>query len=242
MGYIVSPSQEVTGNIGGFFQTRINFISNLSELDSENQRLREENELLQLEANRAALLDKDNQELRNLLELVQRYPELNLVGADVIARDSSNWSNKFSINLGTRDGVFDNQVILANGGLVGRVFRAYSNFSQVITLIDDNSSVSAISARTGDTGFVRGDLRLAERGLVRMENIALNADILENDLIITSNLGLIYPPGITIGIVREVRPDGSGLFKYAIIETAVDFRNLETVLVVSDVFDREFID
>ena len=242
IGYVISPSQEVSGNIGGFFQSRINFISNLSELDSENQRLREENEFLLLEANRAKMLDKDNKELRVLLELSQRYPELSVVGADIIATDSSNWSNKFSINAGAKDGIADNMVILAGGGLVGRVYKAYSNYSQIITIVDDTSSVNAVSKRTGDTGFVRGDLRLAEFSMSRMENIDLNADIIENDEIVTSNLGLIYPPGITIGYVREVGTDSSGLFKYAIIETVVNFKYLETVLVVNESFDRELID
>ncbi len=242
VGYVVAPIQELATNIDRWFSEKIGSIKDFDSLEDSNKALLEENQKLKLQLGRLDMLEKDNENLRGLLDLSAKYPELSVIGADIIARDSNNWSKSFNINKGTQDGLKENMVILADGGLCGKITKAGYNYSQVIPLIDDTSSVGAQIKRTGDSGFVKGDLKLSEMGYCRMENIDLDAEILINDEIVTSSLGGIYPPGITIGFVTEIHTDVGGLNKYALIKLAVDFKHLETVLVVNENFEREFLD
>jgi len=80
--------------------------------------------------------------------------------------------------------------------------------------------------------FVKGDLQLKNQGLCRLDNIFPDMDIAVGDTIETSGLGGIYPKGIIIGKVKEVRRKTNDLNRYAIIEPAVDFKRLEEVFVL----------
>jgi len=228
----VVPSQSGVSSVSGWVEERIDFVANLHELERTNQRLIEENQRLLLNMARLELLELENERLTTQLSLRPRYVGMDVVAAYVISGDPNNWSSNFLINRGRRDGVLENMAVVADGGLVGRVLSAYNNSSLVVPIIDDTSAVSAQIRRTGELGFVRGDIRLWEGGFIRMENISADADVLEGDEIITSTLGEIYPHGLEIGIVREIHMDPGGLTKHAIIQPVADFRQLSLVFVV----------
>jgi len=231
---IIAPAQSGVNSVGGWIEERINFISNMHELERTNQRLSEENQRLLLGMGRLELLELENERLTTQLGLRPRYVGMEVVAAYVISADSSNWSSNFLINQGRTGGVLENMAVVADGGLAGRVLAAYSHSALIVPIIDDTSSVSAEIRRTGELGFVRGDIRLWESGFIRMENIDADADVLEGDEIITSTLGEIYPHGLDIGIVREIHMDPGGLTKHAIITPVVDFRQLSLVFVVTN--------
>lgn len=237
LGFIVAPAQGAVTKIGKGIGGIFGFFGNISELEKENRNLREEIERLQERINILNLVDERNAQLNELFSVDRKYSDYPKVGAEIIAKDVGNWYDIFIINKGTKDGFSKNMVVLASGGLAGRITVARYNNSTVVSVIDDTSAISARSARTGDTGSVRGDVNLVSDGLCRMEFIDAEADIVPGDEIITSHLSSIYPPGITIGSVVEVRPDPYGM-KYAIIKPAVNFRKLETVLVITQLFEK----
>ena len=241
ISYIVSPTQRVSTNISEWANEKITFISDLHKLERVNKELLEENEKLKYEAGRVEQLEKQVEQLSAQLNLKPRYPSLPLTGAYVTATDPNNWSSHFTISKGTDDGLAENMAVLADGGLAGRIYKANKTSSLVMPIIDDSSSVGAETKRGGDMGFVRGDLKLMESGFCRMENIDADADILENDEIVTSSLGEIFPPGLIIGYVKEIHMDSDGLTKQAIIQPVVNFRQLNTVLIVTD-FPKETSD
>jgi len=231
---VVTPAQDGVSGITGWFGSRIDFVAGMHELERQNQLLMEENQRLLLDISRLHMLERENERIAAQLGLRPQYVGLETLGANVIAADPNNWSRHVIINRGTRDGIYENMVVVADGGLVGRVLRAYPSSSLVIPIIDDTSVVSAQVRRTGDFGFVSGDIRLWEHGFIRMENIHIGADVLENDEIITSTTSEIFPHGLLIGTVREIHVDVGGLTKHAIIQPAVDFRQLSVVLVATN--------
>jgi len=232
--FVTSPAQGGVAGATGWIEGRISFVANMHELERANQLLMEENQRLRIDIGRLEMLERENERLTAQIGLKPQYVGLELIGAYVMAADPNNWSSYFRINRGTNHDVFENSVVLADGGLVGRVLRASQTSSLVIPIIDDTSIVSAQIRRTGEFGFVQGDIRLWEDGFIRMANIPINADILENDEIITSVLGEIFPFGITIGHVREIHMDPGGLTKHAIVQPVADFRQLSVVFVTTD--------
>ena len=232
LGYIITPAQRFATDIGNWVSGKLSVLANLAELERRNNELERLNEQLMADNSRLKILEKENERLTALLEIDQIYGNFPKVGARIIARDMGNWFNRFTIDKGTNHGLERNMVVLGTAGLIGLIEEAGSTYSKVISLIDSSSSISAKSLRTDDIGFVRGDFELMEQGFCRMDRIDIAAQIMVGDEIITSNLGDIFPPGITIGTVREIHPNPDGLTKYAVIEPVEDFKHLNTVLVI----------
>ncbi len=212
------------------------YFKDIQILVTENEELKQENERLLYENTVLAEYKSENNNLKNLLEMKQRYRDYGGIGANVIGKESGNWYKIFNIDKGTQDNVYENSVILANGALAGRVLSTTTLSSKVLSIIDDRSSVSAKIVRTGDTGILRGDIELANRGLCKFE-INIESEIVKGDQVITSHLSSIYPPGIPIGTVEEITQGKNGLTQYAYVKPIVDFKHLEQILVIKSYDD-----
>ncbi|GFI61208.1 cell shape-determining protein MreC [Clostridiales bacterium] len=234
LGFVVTPFQGIVSSVGKWTSDSVSNLLHRNELSSENKELKSRIEELEAENARLSLYEDENKRLSELLEVAQRYKEYNTTGAAVIAKDTGVWYDSFLINKGTMDGIEDDMAVVNAGGLVGRISKASASYSNVYSILDSRSSVSAKSLRTGDLGVIVSDHELMERGLCKMEYIDSEAEIMEGDEIITSGLSEVYPAGLSIGYVREIHQDENGLTKYAIVEPKVDFKHIDTVLVVTD--------
>lgn len=209
------------------------YFKNIEELTQLNQELKETNDRLVYENTILGQYKKENDHLKTLLEMEQRYRDYPTMGANIIAKDPSNWYKVFNIDKGKMQKLKTSDVVLGQGGLVGHIVQADLLSSQVLAIIDDRSSVGAQVVRTGDTGILRGDVELGEVGLCKME-IPIDSEVVKGDQIITSHLSSIYPPGIPIGIVEEVLSGKNGLTQYAYVRPYVDFKHIQNVLILSN--------
>ena len=216
---------EQVSEVTGYFKNVADLIREQEELKTQNDRLLYQNTMLEQ-------YKSENEGLKEILSLKQRYQEYPTLGANVIAKDISNWYKSFNIDKGLIQGIKEEDVLLSGGGLAGHVTKVDPLTSTAISIIDDRSSISVKVVRTGDTGILRGDIELAEKGLCRLE-IDIESEVVKGDQIITSHLSDIYPPGIPIGTVEEVTTGKNGLIQYAYIKPFVDFKHLENVLVIT---------
>lgn len=235
-GVVIIPVQSLNTNVSGWFKDKISVFTNFKDIENENASLKKEIESKAELENRVKLLEAENQKLNNLLDTDSKYSDYPKITAKIIAKDPGNWYDTFIIDRGSQDGLKKNMVVLASGGLVGRIKECGPFYSKVVSLIDDSDAVSSKSLRTDDIGFIRGDL--TKKNLCRMEYIDNDAEIIEGDEIVTSHLSEIYPPGITIGYVKEITSDTNTLTKVAIIEPTVDFKHLENVLVITQSYEK----
>lgn len=233
LGYIIIPIQKVINGIGGWTSNQVNFIKNIKELENQNTELLKKVDELSYENKILQQYKDENNRLRTLLDLDKKYADYPKIGSEIIGKEPGNWYNIFLIDKGTNDGLEVDMVVLSGNGLVGHIIEVAPNYSKVLSVIDDRNSVSSKVLRSGDLGIVKGDLTLVNEGLCRMEYVNAEADIIVGDEIVTSNLSDIYPPGIMIGMVKEIETESHGLTKYALIEPVVDFRHLEEVLVIN---------
>ena len=226
-----SGAASVSTGIGDWFLGLIG----QSSLQVENAQLREY--IAQLEGQLALNgdLQKENERLKEALNFYEDNPEYELVTARVTAKSSSYWFETFVISAGRNQGIAVDMVVLAPQGLVGRVVEVGGNWSKVMSIIDSESSVSALIERTRDTGIVRGTSEV-ESGEARcnMFYLPLDNDLVPGDRVLTSGLGGVFPKGIVIGEVIEVSRDTSSTDRIAVIETAVDFSKLEEVMVLTN--------
>lgn len=200
----------------------------------------EENELLKA---RIAILESDysdieaykaeNERLLALLGMKSSMPQLNLQGASVISIESDNWYNVISIDKGSGMGVKLNDVVMTAQGLVGTVYEVGTTWAKVREIIDMESSISVVCARTGDRGVLEGDFNLALKGRCKLNYLPKNAKVVVGDRIEISDTGSIYPKGVYIGKIVEIYDDDDGLTLTAIVESEVNFNSLSEVLVGS---------
>lgn len=238
LGFVITPVQELTTNVGNWFGSKIDWVRNKDNLAAENEQLKEQIALLETENKRLRRYGTENQRLSELLKISQKYADYNTTGTQIIAKDPGNWYDVFLIDKGRSDGLEANMVLTSSNGLVGKIIESGETYSKALSILDSRSSVPAMSLRTEDLGVVKGEYSLMNNGLCRMEYIDSEAEIMEGDEIVTSHLSDVYPPGITIGRVKEIKTDANGLTKYAIIEPYVDFKHLDTLLVIGDVLQQ----
>ncbi len=236
LGYVVTPVQQASTGVADWFGDRFSYFTDVDKLEAENRSLKNELDNLRADNRRLKLIEAENEKLSELLKMDKKYPDYPKLGVQIIAKDSGNWYDTYIINKGESDGVFKHMVVLGSGGLAGQIMEAGSGYAKVLSILDDTSKVSAMSVRSEDVGIVKGDRTLMKDGLCRMDYVDNNAQIMEGDEIVTSHFSDIYPPGLTIGTVVEVRSDSKGFSKHAIIKPTVDFKRINSFLVITKKF------
>ena len=230
LGFIFLPVEKFCIETFNWSQKKIIFLNNIFEIENENIRLKEEAEKNNFERQRCKILEQENQKLNALLEMKNKFNDYDLVGANVIAKDSGGWFDIFLIDKGLNDGIKNNMVVLAKNGLAGKIIDCQKNFSKVLSLIDEKNSVSIKNSRTDDLGFVKGNLKFKSQGLCIVEFLDENADLIEGDEIVTSHLSEIYPKRLLVGQIKKINLDNNE--KEIILEPASDFKNIEHVLII----------
>ncbi len=216
--------QEIEAGVGLF--------NNVEVLRAENKTLKEEIDKLNNERTEYVRLKTENDDLKNVLKLKDQLDGIDMTGANVIAKDSGNLFNIFLVDKGVTNGISYNMPVVTSKGLVGKVSSSQPFSSKITSIIEDGSAASAIVAKSGDLVVVKGDLKLGKEGLCKLLYIPNDLDLTQGDVIETSGLGGIYPKGIIIGTVKEVRTGESDLDRYAIIQPAVDLRRLSQVVIL----------
>lgn len=233
-GYIVVPFENSVRKISAWlFDVRSGFREK-RELLAENEELKAEIDDLTRQNN---LLIQDQMELvrlKQLYELDEEYSDYPKIAASIISRDPGNWYDTFMINRGSRDGVRVDNNVIAGKGLVGIVTETGPNWATVRSIIDDSSSVSAMTVSTSDSCVVEGDLELIDEGKLRFEQLYdAEEKVTAGERIVTSNISEKFVEGLFIGYVSEVHQDTNNLTKTGTIVTPVDFQHLKEVFVIT---------
>ena len=239
VGFLLVPLQSGVNAVGTSLYNNIRSYSSLKEAQAENDQLTKRIEQLVEENNRLQSDLYELERLRSLFELDQEYMQYEKVAARVIARDSGNWFQVFRIDKGSSDGIKEDMNVMAGGGLVGIVTDVGANYATVRAIIDDDSNVSGMSTRTGDTCNVSGNLTLYQEGRLGLDHIKKEADIQEGDKIVTSNISDVYLPGILIGYASGLTIDANNVTKSGTILPVAEFDNLQEVLVITQLKHEE---
>ena len=229
---VLRPFQSVTAWVGDKVHHLSTEFWEVYYVYDQNRMLKNEVEALRvqnLEANEAFA---ENARLKALLGYKQAKTQFDLVAARVIGRDYATWSGVIVIDRGTASGVRENMPVVTEKGLVGVVIEAAPYSSKVRLILDPRAAVGTLVQRQASrvAGIVEGDP--ANPLMPRMKNIPKSADVVEDDVVVTSGYGGVYPKGILVGTVKALKNDEGGLLKYAVLEPAVDFQRLEDVAVI----------
>lgn len=231
---VIVPFQNGINQIGTWMNGKLEGFQNVEELAAQNKELEQRVAELTEENTRLAQNQEELTRLQELYQLDQSYSEYDKVAAQVISKDPGNWYDTFVINKGSADGIEKDMNVIANGGLVGLVVEVETNCATVRSIIDDSSSVSAMTASTSDTCIVSGDLRLMDEGKLAFSQMSTENAVAVGEQIVTSNISDKYLRGILIGYVSEVTEDSNHLTNTGYITPAVDFKHIQEVLVIKE--------
>ena len=206
------------------------FFTNIGNLKDENKKLKEENAKLQENLREFEILKSENQTLKEYVNLKDKFADYKTVPGYVINKDTSNFSNTIIINVGSRDGIEVNMPVISENGLVGHVISVTETNAKVQTIIDTSSSISCALTTSRDAIVAKGTLETGS--FLKATYIPTEATIMQGDTVETSGLGGIYPKGILVGTIKKVVNTKNITDRYAMIETAVNFNRLETILVI----------
>ena len=207
-------------------------IESIRNIESEYNALRAENEQLVYKAMLADELQQTLSQYEDLTDEINANINMHPVVATVIGRSDSNYFSTFTINKGTADGIEDYMAVTISGALVGYTENTQENKSTVRTVIDSNASIAAIIQSSRDLGTVRGTLGVDGTPMCRMYYLPEDNLPRPGDLVVTSGVGLSFPKGIPIGVVRESTRGMDSNKQYIILEPKVDFQHLEYVIVL----------
>jgi rod shape-determining protein MreC len=201
---VASPVQRVTswvsGTVGGFFGQ----LGSLGSTASENERLTRKLAATELELRKAQAAVAENERLREQLNLKEKtgYDQID---ARVIARDASVWFNTVTISRGSSSGIALNMPVVTPGGIVGRVIAVSPWTAQVMLITDEKAAAGAIIGKLGESGALGSVRGLGNSGLVEMRYVSGLQKVSTGDYVMTTGQDGIYPPGLNVGEVVEVK-------------------------------------
>lgn len=235
-GYVFVPMQKGINTVGSWIASRADDLKSLRDVMQENKELQAEVDKLTQDMNTIKLERYELDNLRELMELDQKYPSYEKVAARVIGSDGGNWFNTFLIDKGAKDGIEKDMNVIAGSGLVGIVIDTGANYAKVRSIIDDASNVSGMSLSTADRCIVSGNLATMNDGQV-IEFSSLKCEdgaVGVGEQIVTSHISDKYLEGILIGYVSTIERNSNNLTYSGTITPAVDFQHLQEVLVILD--------
>ena len=224
-----SASSKASGATTGFFQQIWNFRSTAQQ----NEQLKERLTQVEQELNNARQATAENERLRALLNLNEQL-SIQTVPARVIARDPSVWFNTITINRGSSSGIAANMPVVTPGGIVGRVITVSPWASQVMLITDEKAGAGAVVGQLGQSGALgsvrgRADLGVA---LIEMRYVSGLEKVEVDDSVMTTGQDGIYPPGLTVGRVVEVKKGSATQAHHILIQPGAQLDHLEEVAVL----------
>lgn len=201
-------------------------ISRISTVSQENKSLQEKNRKLEAELEQAKVFREENISLRQLLELNISARGEGLA-AEIIARDPTNWFERFTINRGKSKGINKNMIIQTPEGLAGQITQLDDNTATVRTILNPRSAVPVYIVESGTFGILVGDSSpICTIKFIRNINF-----MQEGHLVVTSGMGDIFPPGILVGRITTVQGSVDSLSSRAKVKPFVNFEKLRFVMV-----------
>ncbi len=231
---VLVPVQSKLSAIVKSFDVFFDSVANTKEYIAENEKLKKDNMELTSKIKTVEEYISENERLKKLLNVSNEQIEYVTVAANVVSYEPDNWFSYITIDRGTNVGIKISDPVITSNGLLGQVSEVGENWAKISTIINSECSVGGRIVRNGEIGIVEGDVKLAKTQKCKLGYLVSNASVIAGDILETSGLGGIYPPGIFIGTITEISKDNMGRLDYAVIEPVVDFDSLYEVLVISD--------
>lgn len=225
--FVQSPVTTVSSAVTNYLQS----ISTLRTAQSENDVLKQRVQELEVELQQKEDLTAENTRLKSLLELKEEM-KYKILPAQIIGRDPSIWFDTSIINRGSLDGVRVNMPVVTKGGLVGRVAAVSPLTAQIYLITKDKSALGAIIGELGSSntlGVVSGK---GKEEILEMGYVPGSTEVKPGEMVYTTGQDGIYPAGLKIGEVVEVRSGSATVPHQIFIKPSANLSAMQEVAVL----------
>ena len=229
----LSPVYKLLGSGVAKLEDIYGYMHDYDQLKEENAALKARIAEMANEVRRSQDANEENERLRTLLNLQRPHMDYAMVDANLISWSTSSWSSAFNIDRGSRDGIEAGDCVITECGyLVGIVTECGRYSSTVRTLLDPRSAVAARMETAGITAVAAGDFALMSQGRLKLTYLQDAGVLIIGDTVLTTGSGGVYPSGLVIGTVADLRLDQGGFTEYGIMDPAVELASLRQVFVI----------
>lgn len=232
-------ANEVTGRIN----SQYNKVEDYFTLKEENRRVHRLNDSL------LNLLPRNFSVRNTAVQLVRDSVPIDTMGtyrryfsrpAVVVYNTVNSQKNYIQLNRGANQGIRDNMAVVnSDGSVVGVVVGVSPNFSQVMSLLHVQNSVSASLKKSGETGTAEWDGK--DPRFLTLKRIPKTVEVKKGDTVLTSSVSYNFPPGYMVGTVADVKIDNTSGMYLLRIKTAANFNNLQQVHIIENIEREEQI-
>ncbi len=232
LGVIISPFEQLFHSISDSINDFSEKLNDGQNLMLENKRLREELAQLRRESVDYDETVRQNQFYKDYLEIKEVHPDYQFCDARVIACDKDDPYRNFVINKGSTSGLKEHDPVMAGQYLVGYIHSVGLTSAKVTTLLSPDITLGVNDSRTDDPGLITGTADLAAENKVKLYNLARSCRVAVGDYIVSSGEG-IFPAGLLVGKVDNVKNDADSASIYATVTPFAELDDLRTVMVIT---------
>jgi rod shape-determining protein MreC len=178
------------------------YLESLNTTQSQEPALRRRLELMAQRANQLDTLSLENTRLRKLLELRDRL-STSAQSAQVLYDAADPYTRKVIIDQGSMAGVLAGSPVVDETGVLGQVTRVYPAVSEVTLITDREQAIPVLNTRTGARGVAFGDPAFRANAM-ELRFMSTNADVLPGDILSTSGVDGVYPPGLPVAKIEKI--------------------------------------
>lgn len=181
-------------------------------IKAENEGLqRQRIELAQVTSN-AAQLAAENAQLRRLMGVFDKAVDQPAIVVEVLYEPANAFNRRLVFNKGSRSGIAPGMPIIDEGGVVGQIIRVAPMSSEAAMLTDEVVSIPVQILRNGLRLIAFGS---STPGKIEVRYFSSDADIREGDMLVTSGVGGVFPPGLAVAKIESVERNSSTGFARA---------------------------
>lgn len=222
--FVQSPVTTITASVSNYFQS----FASLRTAQSENDLLKQRVQELEVEIKGKQDLTTENERLKGLLDLKEKG-QYKVLTARIIGRDPSVFFDSSIINRGSVDGVKLNMPVVTDGGLVGRVTAVGPLTSQVDLITRDKSGVGSVVGEVGSSNALGVISGTSKRDILEMRYVPGTIEVVVGNIIYTTGQDGIYPAGLKVGEVIEVRAGSATTPQQIFVKPSAGLNSMQEV-------------
>ncbi|MFC4653101.1 rod shape-determining protein MreC [Lactococcus nasutitermitis] len=233
---------KIIGTPVNFVQDKANEVSNLMNTYKQNESLKKQLSSLKDDKNQLESTQAENKELKKELGLQETLTDYETVNANVITRNPASWSDTLVIDRGKKDDLKDGMVVMANGGIIGRIIQVNQNSAKVALLSATKGIANKIPVLLGSAsnptyGILSG--YDSKQGTYIVNNVDSQVKLKKGSQVFTSGLGsgttdsiVSSPKGLLVGTVVSTKYDDQGLDHIIYVKPSSSLYDISFVSVV----------